>query len=303
MDHIETEIARYLRGDLTTSEQSAFINRLSKSPKGQTYFEELKAIWEQSQDLRPSFSPDPNTAWHRFQRKIGNGVGTNFYQIKNLIKIAAAIVLIAVVSIFIWVKDPSTTYTSGADKLFDIELPDGSKAWLNENSSISFDDTKTSRTIMLKGEGYLEIAPDRERPFEVITGQLITRVVGTSFNVNAISKDSIRVTVLSGVVALFNQSRDSLLLSAEQTGIFRRSTKTLIKRPIGDLNFLAWKTGILRFDRTPMQAVVKTLEKHYKVDLEWDETSTSSLTGTFDNRSLEEVISLIELSTDTQLSY
>ena len=303
MDHIETEIARHLRGDLTTSEQSAFIKRLSKDPEGQIYFEELKAVWEQSQDLRPSFSPDPNIAWLQFQRRVENRTETNLYQAKNLLKIAAAIVLIAVVSIFIWVKDPSTTYISRADKLFDIELPDGSKAWLNENSSLSFDHTKTSRTIILKGEGYLEIASDRKRPFEVITGQLTTRVVGTSFNVNAVSKDSIRVTVLSGVVALFNQTQDSLLLSAKQTGSFNTSSKALTKQLNNDLNFLAWKTGILRFDRTPMQAVVKTLEKHYKVDLEWDETSTSSLTGTFDNRSLEEVISLIELSTDTQLSY
>ena len=107
--------------------------------------------------------------------------------------------------------------------------------------------------------------------------------------------------VLSGKVLLFNNRKDSVFLTEGEIGSFDLSSKNLTEEQNIDPNFLAWKTGILIFDDTPMEQVIGVLTEHFDVNLEWDESTTSRLTATFDNQPLEEIISLIILSTEAEI--
>ena len=80
-------------------------------------------------------------------------------------------------------------------------LPDGSRVWLNAESSLSYPGSfggRERREVTLQGEAYFEVAPDSLHPFVVETAALQTQVLGTSFNVRAYSPEDTRVTLLRG---------------------------------------------------------------------------------------------------------
>src|SRR5690606_1488289 len=86
-----------------------------------------------------------------------------------------------------------------------ITLSDGSQVWLNESSTIRYPEhfEKDKREVLLSGEACFDVGPDKKRPFVVKTSKVTTRVLGTSFNVNAYQKEpQTKVTVETGRVAV-----------------------------------------------------------------------------------------------------
>src|SRR5690606_42004689 len=75
--------------------------------------------------------------------------------------------------------------------IYRVTLPDGSKVWLNNASSISFPSSfdTDQRTVSIRGEVYFEVAHDARRPFRVHTAQQEIEVLGTQFNINAYEEE------------------------------------------------------------------------------------------------------------------
>ena len=73
---------------------------------------------------------------------------------------------------------------------YDLTLSDGSRLWMNSESEIRIpvQFSKEQRDVYMKGEIYFDIAPDAQHPFVVHTHQGNIRVVGTSFNVESLSR-------------------------------------------------------------------------------------------------------------------
>src|SRR5688572_15618250 len=71
-------------------------------------------------------------------------------------------------------------------KVIDIMLADGSRVWLNNESSIRFPLAFGGdvRSVVITGEAYFEVAKDASKPFIVKAGEMEVEVIGTQFNVN-----------------------------------------------------------------------------------------------------------------------
>ncbi|CAN5445991.1 hypothetical protein BH10BAC4_BH10BAC4_23080 [soil metagenome] len=90
-----------------------------------------------------------------------------------------------------------------------IQLPDGSAVHLKPESEISYSRewTKENREVYLVGEAFFEITKNPERPFLVHSGNIITRVLGTSFLVRALADSkSVEVKVRTGKVSVYEES-------------------------------------------------------------------------------------------------
>ena len=90
-------------------------------------------------------------------------------------------------------------------------LPDGTKVWLNAESSLRYPTAFTGgeRRIELKGEAYFEVSHNTKQPFIVETASQQVKVLGTEFNINSYDNEPNTVTTLiTGSVEL---SRSSLL--------------------------------------------------------------------------------------------
>lgn len=96
-------------------------------------------------------------------------------------------------------KDTMTVTTSAGQEIL-VVLPDSSKVWLWANSSLEFpakfDDNE--RVVKLKGEAYFDVETDSLHPFVVETPYIDTRVYGTEFAINAISKAEASVVLVDG---------------------------------------------------------------------------------------------------------
>jgi len=84
-----------------------------------------------------------------------------------------------------------------------MELPDGSKLWLNAGSKVVFSNNFSAgkRELTLSGEAFFDVKHGELHPFIIHTGRLEVRVLGTSLNVRAYPGDStIETTLIKGKV-------------------------------------------------------------------------------------------------------
>ncbi len=159
------------------------------------------------------------------------------------------------------------TITTPRGGQYQVTLPDGTKVWLNAESSLRFPTafTEKERAVELTGEAYFEVAANKNKPFLVKTGQSNTRVLGTSFNIMAYNDEGpVKTTLLEGAVKIDEGGRSALLQPGEQ-GIFNSgsiTTKTVNIRAV-----IAWKDGYYFFDRTPVQSVMRQIARWYNVDI------------------------------------
>jgi len=79
-----------------------------------------------------------------------------------------------------------------------LDLPDGSRLWLNAGSKVSFAEgfATGKRELTLSGEGYFDVKHDPSKPFIIHTGSVDVKVLGTTLNVRAYPLDGFTETTL-----------------------------------------------------------------------------------------------------------
>lgn len=182
-------------------------------------------------------------------------------------------------------------------------LPDGSKVSLNSESYIEFrQDFSEGRQVKLVGEAFFDVVHDVEHPFVVNSGDVMVRVLGTSFNVQAFPFDeSMSVAVVTGRVLVENTQNSSardVLLPQEmvrinhKTGVFKKSNY--------NPDELAWKDDILAFNKASFNEIVGRLERWYGVDfvIRRSVPITDGFTGHYKNPSLKVVLEGMSFSSD-----
>ena len=159
------------------------------------------------------------------------------------------------------------TITTPRGGQYQITLPDETRVWLNAESSLRFPTafTENERAVELTGEAYFEVAPNKNKPFLVKTGQSTTRVLGTSFNIMAYNDEGpVKTTLLEGAVNV-DEGGHSVLLQPGEQGIFNNGS--IATRTVNTRAVVAWKDGYYFFDRTPVQSVMRQIARWYNVDI------------------------------------
>lgn len=154
--------------------------------------------------------------------------------------------------------------------MYQLILPDGSKAWLNSASSISFPSnfSQKERRISVSGEVYLEVEKDPKRPFRVETPYQNIEVLGTKFNINAYEDEPYtRTSLLEGSVKVQGAEKQVVL---QQGFEMRTSKEGEDKVDKADLEaILAWKDGLFQFDRVELDVLMRQLGRWYDVEVEY----------------------------------
>ncbi|QDW27254.1 DUF4974 domain-containing protein [Pedobacter sp. KBS0701] len=162
-----------------------------------------------------------------------------------------------------------TTYLGETQALV---LPDGSKVWLNALSSLKYPTSFASsknRNVELTGEGYFEIAKDREHPFIVSTDRQSVEVLGTHFNINTYSDEpAVRTTLLEGSVKVSLAGGPSRVLKPGEQSQVSPSQKISVSEVDTD-DIIAWKEGFFVFEDENLVDVMRQLSRWYKVEVEY----------------------------------
>lgn len=185
------------------------------------------------------------------------------------------------------------------------QLSDGTIVKLNAGSKLRYPEkfSDSTRIVHLQGEAFFEVTKNPDKPFIVSTGEIETRVLGTSFNITAYDNDeNITVAVATGKVAVKHQSGKQVLLLPEEQASFRKNEGRLLKSSADLDKVLAWRENVLRFDAATFNEVEKKLEMWYgiEVDLSKMKATDCTITGKFRNENLINVLEAISLSTGVE---
>ena len=165
------------------------------------------------------------------------------------------------------------TLSTGKGKQFQVTLPDGTKAWLNSSSSLSYPTSfngAKQRLVEMTGEAYFEVAPNASKPFVVRTDKEDVTVLGTHFNINSYEDEpALKTSLLEGSVSVSNSSGKVRILPGQQAAVLRnKAGKDRIS--VGEANVedaIAWKNGVFNFDNADIRTVMRQLARWYDVEV------------------------------------
>jgi transmembrane sensor len=287
----------YIKGDLSKIDAEKVKAWINESEENKTYFESLKQIWSSQ---TPSIT-NPNTdfAWGRLQNRLDEKRRSQMLKWKV---IAAAVFPILTASLWLLLinLNGTITYSRGAgENTTAIELPDGSKVWLNRDTKLELSENfdLEERKVKLSGEAFFEVKKDQSKPFIIETENIITTVLGTSFNVMAYA-DSLttRVDVATGKVkvnSIDNLRIEALLTKnmAAQFDVRGNEMKTISQL---NENSFAWKTRRLSFENAGINEIKSLVKKVYNVDLIFNvDQECIQFNAAFDNEPVINILNAI----------
>jgi len=147
---------------------------------------------------------------------------------------------------------------------YEILLPDGSIVSLNALSSLTFPvdiSEQKSRSVLLKGEAFFDVAKDENRPFIVKSDNQEIRVLGTKFNVNTYHSNAIKTTLLEGVVLINN---DKKLIPGQQSTV---NGNSILVQKVDVEDFIDWKNSSFIFRAESLESVLERVSRWYDVDI------------------------------------
>ncbi len=198
-------------------------------------------------------------------------------------------------------KSAYNTISTPAGGQYQVTLPDGTKVWLNALSSLKYPTSFTGqfRTVELTGEGYFEVAKNKNKPFKLKTAKQEISVLGTHFNVSAYADDAeIKTTLVEGGVAVKNFSPLATgVLKPGQQAIFHNTGFSINNVDVEE--YIAWKNGFFMFNNEGIKEAMQKLARWYDVDIEYvGDFDGIYFGGSFSkNNSLQETLKILE-STD-----
>lgn len=152
-------------------------------------------------------------------------------------------------------------------------LEDGTKVWVNAGSRIvypvAFADKK--REIYVNGEVFLEVAPDKNRPFVVKTKEMDVQVLGTSFNVMAYETDeSASVVLVTGSVQVDTRDDEDFRLEPNRMFSYHKGECDIKDVNVND--YILWKDGLYTYRSEHLSVILDRLSRYYgkKISYESD---------------------------------
>jgi transmembrane sensor len=171
------------------------------------------------------------------------------------------------------------TLSTPNGRQFQIQLPDGTRAWLNAASSIRYPTMFNDpvREVFVTGEVYFEVAKKEGKPFIVrLNDESAIEVLGTHFNINAYGNEKqIRTTLLEGKVKVLHGRLTTLLKPGQQarypqTGVSDSRGITVMSD--ADINqVMAWKNGVFDFNHASLDELMRQLARWYDIEVIFEE--------------------------------
>ncbi|CCH00364.1 anti-FecI sigma factor, FecR [Fibrella aestuarina BUZ 2] len=187
-------------------------------------------------------------------------------------------------------------------------LPDGSSVLLAEGSTLRYRKRPNAavREVYFQGDGFFEVAKNPSKPFIVYTSNVVTKVVGTSFQVRSFEKEStafVKVKTGKVMVASVAAPDKPVSLTVNQELTLKPTNKPAItqKNRSSDEEISTITTRQFSYDYVPVSTVFDQLETSYHIPIEYDRDllKNCTFTGQLDDVPFREKIRLICLTIES----
>ena len=190
---------------------------------------------------------------------------------------------------------------------YSLVLSDGSKIWLNAESSIRFPVTfnNVERAVYLTGEAFFDVTSDPERPFIVHSYDAKVKVLGTRFNINGYpEKNYISATLVDGELEVYNKTHKEIIYPGMQALLFKADSIIQVEEVNTNL-YTSWVNGILEYENRDLEFIMIQLSRWYQVDFKFkdDNIKNARFSGAIKrNNSVEYALDLIERISDVNFT-
>lgn len=306
-------LARYLASSATRQEIEEVEAWLASSPDHRDELRAYRKLWERSRSAGKQLAtPDTDAAWKKVQAKMHTSTDPeartsatteirasgSYAQPKRFpfAYMAAAIVTLALLT-WGWLyfsRNQETTLISLStqNNTYEKTLPDGTKVFLNYNSTLTYPDQLEGdiRAVTLRGEAFFDVKPDASHPFVIDANGTEIRVLGTSFNVKAYQEE-VKVEVKTGKVEVRKSDQRVQLLPGEGVVV----VDTVFRSIQASQNATAYQTKVFNFTATSLLEVVNTLNQGYHADvrLSGEQLADCRLTAHYEQETFDNALQLI----------
>lgn len=285
-NEVGTDLARLYSGELTDRELKGIRERHTFDS---AYGEELEGMAEILADMDGLASSE--NIQHILSEPV-NTKGSRQLSVSRMSWFAAAACLVLAMAIVFtnfvvnWQGVEhldSDRYLTRVGEQRLVKLEDGTRVHMNTNTELLVTYSGSKREITLKrGEAYFEVNAEPDRPFSVAVNNQQVTVLGTAFNLHKML-DQFQLLVVAGQVALHQEGSPLGSLLEPRTGDdgysvsnnlqyrvtpgwaveFAGSQRQMTFHKVANVDdAVAWSTGLLSFDGTPLYEVVKELNRY-----------------------------------------
>ncbi len=162
---------------------------------------------------------------------------------------------------------------------YEVVLADGTVVKLNAGSSLKCPESfgTDKREVILSGEAYFQVTKS-EKPFIVKVGDLMVKVYGTEFNVNAQKAGRIQTVLVEGKVGVKMSGKDDeYILSPHQLADYDVNSGRVEVKDVDLTPYVAWTLGEFVFENERLEEIMETLALWYDVEVFYQSTSLKDL--------------------------
>lgn len=185
-----------------------------------------------------------------------------------------------------------------------VELPDGTQAWLNACSDISYRQSifPRRRNVILNGEAYFDVAHNKRSPFVVNTDEVNIEVLGTKFNVrNNRDERYVTTTLIEGSIE-FNSENAGINLKlspGEEMKFDKNDLKYSLLTHSNTKEAIGWIDGRLIFRNNTLQEIAGLLQQNYNVRIHFADEGVKNERFNADfeiSDNIYQILSILELT-------
>lgn len=271
-------LIRYYRGESLPHEET-LIDLYMAMDIDHEYVEScLREAWHDLEDDPVPFGKqEPDAAWQQFQQKKSGLLQFPPNHKLRWLGYAASIALVLLGTFAIFHFRSSTQgqlvyerYTAELGKRKEVKLKDNSTVVLFPGSTLDIPAgfNGKDRKVILKGRAFFEVAHNLNKPFLVTTGQLITKDLGTSFEINETAAPKTNtVTLRTGKVSIAYAGKEIARLIPNQQISYQTGANKFTIVSVDASQSLTWINGELSYDLAPLTTICRDMEKWYNIKI------------------------------------
>lgn len=290
-------ISEYYSGE---KDQEALKKDLESDPKTKELFHWIGLFWDK---LRPGTWNTENIQ-KRTRAKIEARQSPGSLFRLGAVKYAAAVLLALAIGSAAYYFAGSVQMikvSSGVGDMKVVELPDGSKVWLNAQSLLIYPEKFKGRRreVTIKGEAFFKVKHDSDHPFIVHSDHMQAKVLGTSFLMNDHVNEPVSDTYLTeGSIDLeLKELEKTIRLVPGDKVSYNKETSTVVRINNPHLSIDSWRFGKLSFYNETLFEIGRKLERKFGREILVDENIDSmKFTADFESESLEQILEFFHVS-------
>ncbi|CNE75466.1 FecR domain-containing protein [Yersinia nurmii] len=272
---------------LTDAEQRQFQEWLQRSAAHAEAFRQMQQIWGDCALIaRPASAAQPKVkpSWWRPLR----GCAAGAFFLLALWLPASQLPLVLMQDIHLQTDNYAR----------EVVLSDGSRVHLNRYTKMRVHYAKEKRQLWLdRGEVYLQVAENKQRPFLVYAGESQVRVVGTEFDVRY-DAEEMGVAVRQGIVAVTGRSSmETVMLHAGDSARLRKGENDLQRGQRQADEVGEWRSGQISFRNRPLGELLKEVARYRsgKIELIDERLGSLPVSGSLDLAHPDEFLNALPL--------